>query len=403
MAAILNHRKRLFLLLLLLSTSMLACQITIETGGETPSPETALYPTLPPARSTPTETPTPTPTPTSPPPPTPTVPNWPVVLADDFDDPESGFAERSDEKSRLFYEDGQYVVGVILEDWAAWSARSGNVSDFVMEVAVTAEAEVGFAGVIFRKQGGSQFYIFAIRPDGHYSLMRYAEAVEAILDWRDSAHIGTGADTNRLRVVCVGPTITLYVNGQYLDAVQDTTFADGEIGLIGGTWEGETQALFRFDNLRVYAPAPMVPPTATPTHTPTVTPTRVPPTPTTIPPSPTPVTRGPVEFDPIVFAQGLTEEVDPIMPSTNFPPGTREVYAVWACRGLYPGLELYNVWYLNGQEYGSGTATWNKAAERGRWWLQLYRASGQPLPSGHYTLELYIHGQLLRRGSFLIQ
>jgi hypothetical protein len=381
---------------------MLACQITIEPGGETPSPETALYPTLPPARSGPTETPTATPTPTPPPPPTPTVPNWPVVLADDFDNPESGFTRSSDEKSRLFYEDGQYVIGVIPEDWASWSSRGGNVSDFVMEVAVTAETEVGLAGVIFRKEEGSQFYIFAIRPDGHYSLMKYAEAVEVILDWRSSSHIRTGADTNRLRLVCVGPTITLYVNGQYLDIVQDITFTEGEIGLIAGTWEGETHALFHFDNLRVYAPAPMVPPTATPTLTPTVTPTRAPATPT-VPPSPTPMTGGPVEFDPIVFAEGVTEEADPIMPSMSFPPGTREVYAIWACRGMYQGLELYNVWYHNGQEYASETKYWDRQAERGRWWLQLYRASGQPLPSGHYTLELWVHGQLLRRGSFLIQ
>jgi hypothetical protein len=397
----LNHRKTPFLLLLL-ATSMLACQITIEPGGETPSPEKALYPTLPPARSTPTDTPTPTHTPTPPPPPTPTVPNWPVVLADDFDDPESGFTRSSDDESRLFYEDGQYVIGVIPEDWAAWSSRSGNVSDFVVEVAVTAEVQVGLAGVIFRKEGGSQFYIFAIRPDGHYSLMKHAEAVEAILDWRDSSHIRTGADTNRLRLVCVGPTITLYVNGQYLDTVQDTTFTEGEIGMIAGTWEGETHALFHFDNLRVYAPAPMVPPTATPTLTPTVTPTRAPATPT-VPPSPTPVTRGPVEFDPIVFAEGLTAELDPVMPSMSFVYGIKKVYAVWACRGMYRGLEIVHKWYHDGREVASGTVVREVDNERGREWVSMDGPNEGPLPSGHYTLELWVHGQLLRRGSFLIQ
>ena len=392
----LNYRKTLFVLLVLFAASMLACEISIDTGGETPSPETELRPTLPPDRSTPTETPTATPTPTPPPPPTPTAPNWPVVLADDFDDPESGFSQSSDEKSRLYYEDGQYVIGAIPQDWAAWSARSGDVSDFVMEVAVTAEAEVGLAGVIFRKQAGAQFYVFAIRPDGQYSLMRHAEAVSAIVDWRDSAHIETGTETNRLRVVCVGPAITLYVNGRYLDSVQDTTFANGEIGLIAGTWEGETHALFKFDNLRVYAPAPMVLPTATPTLTPTVTPTRV-------PSSPTPVTAGPVEFDPIIFAEGLTAELDPVMPSMSFAYGVNKVYAVWACRGMYRGLEIVHKWFHDGREVASGTVIRDVDAERGREWVSLDYPDGGALPSGHYTLELRVHGQLLQTGSFLVQ
>ncbi|MGB9301327.1 MAG: hypothetical protein WCD51_12135, partial [Anaerolineae bacterium] len=101
--------------------------------------------------------------------------------------------------------------------------------------------------------------------------------------------------------------------------------------------------------------------------------------------------------------QGLNAEGDPIMPSMTFPPGTTEVYAIWACRGMYQGLELHSIWYHNGQEYASGNVNWDRAEERGRWWLQLYRASGQPLPSGNYRLELYVGGQLLQSGTFTIQ
>jgi hypothetical protein len=339
--------------------------------------------------------------------PTPTAPNWPVVLADDFDDPESGFLRSSDENSQLFYEGGHYTMGVTSEAWTAWSSREGSVSQFVAEVAVTADAEVGLAGVIFRKTGGSQFYSFAIRPDGRYSLIKHADSVEEILDWRASSHIRTGTDTNRLRVVCVGPTIALYVNGEFLATVQDNTFPEGEVGLIVATSQGESHALFHFDNLRVYAPTPMVPPTPTATLPATATSTRVPPTSTPVPPSPTPrrpaPTIGPTEFDPIVFAQGVTAESDPIMPSMTFPAGTTEVYAIWACRGMYQGLEMYNVWYRDGQEYASGTVYWEQTGERGRWWLQLYRASGQPLPSGNYRLELYVGGRLLQSGTFTIQ
>ncbi len=399
-------RDKVLAILMVLTALLLGC-ITVEVQ---PAEETAVRTIAPPPSPTwtvlmsgePTVTPTPLVVG-----PVPTVPNWPVVLADDFDDPESGFARSSDEQSWLSYEDGQYSIGVNPERWVAWTSQSGYLSDFVVEVAVSTDAEVGFAGLIFRKQGDSLFYIFAIAPDGQYTLTTSSPAAGAILDWRDSSYIKTGANTNRLRVVCVGATVTLYVNGQYLDTVQDTTFSEGEVGMMAGTRAGETHALFHFDNLRVYAPTPVAPasPTATSPGAPTAT--QVPVPPATIPPSPTTTrptaTRGPTEFDPIVFAQGLTEDSEPIMPSMSFPAGTTDVYAVWACRGMYPGLEMLSIWRLNGQVYAESTQYWEKTAERGRWWLHLYRASGQPLPSGNHSVELFVGAQLLQSGTFTIQ
>jgi len=121
-------------------------------------------------------------------------------------------------------------------------------------------------------------------------------------------------------------------------------------------------------------------------------------------PSSTPApTRGPTEFDPIIFAQGLNAEGDPIMPSMTFSPGTTEVFAVWACRGMYQGLELRYFWYHNGQEYARGTSYREETAERGRWQARLHLPSGASLPSGDYRLELYVGGQLLQSGTFAIQ
>lgn len=177
-------------------------------------------------------------------------------------------------------------------------------------------------------------------------------------------------------------------------------FLEEEGGLPAGRYEWELsvegQLLARGDF--AVGGAAQASPSLQPSSTPAATP--VSPSPTPIPPSPT---RGPTEFDPIIFAQGLNAETDPIMPSMTFPPGTTEVYAVWACRGMYQGLEMHSIWYLNGQEYASGSAYWDRTAERGRWWLPLYRGSGQVLPSGNYRLELYVGGQLLQSGAFAIQ
>jgi hypothetical protein len=246
--------------------SALACSFSLDLGtGETPAAGTpvllpTLQPTLPQATPLPTEAYTPLPMPTAAPSPalspSPTVPNWPLVLADDFDDPTSGFGENRTDDYRTYYDNGSYTIEILREDWVAWSSR-GSVSDFVAELDVISHGEAGGAGLIFRYQdAGRQFYLFAIDVDGRYWLrMLTSDGWRVIRDWQESPYIRTGASANRLKVVCQGAEISLYVNDQYLETVQDTTFAEGAVGMLAGTSVGESYARFSFDNLRVYGPA----------------------------------------------------------------------------------------------------------------------------------------------------
>jgi WD40 repeat protein len=245
-----NHRRMLLVVLLLLATSMLACEVSVDFGGGT-----AETPTQPPVSMA-------------------TLPNWPLVVTDDFSDPESGFSRDSDENGRYFYRDGYYGIEILKEDWSNWTWRGDIFSDFMLEVDVTSQREAGQGGVIFRQVGEQQFYGFAITPDGRYRLQKRVseDRWETLLDWQESPHIRTGLATNRLGVVCEGSTISLYVNGQDLDSVQDTTYTEGKIGLTAGTFEEETHTLFHFDNLRIYATAPMVEASATPMPPVTATP-----------------------------------------------------------------------------------------------------------------------------------
>jgi hypothetical protein len=110
-----KHRKTLLVIALLLASTVLACEITIDPTGEgTESP------TLPPAAPTLDRLAAPT------------VPSWPVALSDTFDDQESGFLRESDETRRYFYEDGRYGIEVFSEDWLNWTWREGSFSDFVL-------------------------------------------------------------------------------------------------------------------------------------------------------------------------------------------------------------------------------------------------------------------------------
>jgi hypothetical protein len=251
------NKRWIVLITLLLVLPALACSVSFDLGtdGEAPTAEIS-FSTVTPGPTAQPPTPLPADTPTTPPPPTPTVPVWPVVLADDFEDATSGFGERTTDDYRTFYDGSRYNIEIQSEDWVGWSSQ-GSFSDFVVELDVTSHGEAGGAGIVFRNQeDGRQFYLFAINVHGEYWLrMLTTEGWQLIRDWQESPHIIPGAASNHLRVVCVGPEISLYINGEYLETVRDATYAEGGVGMLAGTSLGEPHALFSFDTLRVYAPA----------------------------------------------------------------------------------------------------------------------------------------------------
>jgi predicted nucleic acid-binding Zn ribbon protein len=221
----------------------------------TPSPPNVALVTTTPSPGAPSPA---TPTATKAVAPTPTVPAWPLALQDNFDDPQSGFSNASNESSRYFYEGGRYGIETIGANLISWTSL-GSYSDLLMEVTIVPEAEAGEGGVLFRKQGDYQFYSFTISTDGRYRVRRMlqsgGEGWETLLDWSASPALETGVAANRLQVVCVGSQISLYANGQYLTTVLNSSYTGGEIGLAVGTFADEARSLFYFDDLRVYAPS----------------------------------------------------------------------------------------------------------------------------------------------------
>lgn len=363
------NKKWIMAVVLLVVLPGLACSFSVDTEGETPEPTVA---------------PMKTPivllaTPTAPPAAIPTVPSWPPVLTDDFDDPDSGFIQGSDEERRWFYEDGHYGVEVLVEDLISWVYRGDVFSDFILEVDVVPQSDAGEGGVIFRREDTYRLYAFTIAPDGRYRLRKQVTEGdwENILDWQESRHIRTGLASNRLRVVCVGSTISLYANGQYLDTVRDTTLTEGKLGLTAGTLGAETHALFHFDNLRVYAAAAASEPTPT-----------------------VPAPEGP-SFSDLFFASGATEDGNPIDVATSFPAGTSIVYAFASYEGMSDGADCASVWYLDGEEEVRSDFEWSLGQSGETWIANINDDDG--LPPGRYDWELYVEEELVLTGSFAVQ
>jgi hypothetical protein len=107
-------------------------------------------------------------------------------------------------------------------------------------------------------------------------------------------------------------------------------------------------------------------------------------------------------FGPITFARDSTEENDPIDPTTTFPGGTKEVHAIFDYEGMSSDVEWSRTWYRDGKESLAKTQGWT-GRERGTWSLRYFYSDGEPLEPGGYELRLYIQGELVQSGRFVIQ
>ncbi len=219
------------------------------------------FPSLSPATSAPAteeaSAPTQAAPPTAPPSPTPAGPA--VLFQDDFSNPESGWDRVNAKDGITDYTDtGAYRIFVNVDNTDVWANPGLNFTDVRIEVDAT---KVGGPddndfGVICRYQGLDNFYFFIISSDGYYAIGKVQEGEQTLLSGENMEYsdaILQGMATNHLRADCVGPHLVLFVNGNKLAEARDDAFADGDVGLIAGTFDTKGTDIL-FDNFTVFQP-----------------------------------------------------------------------------------------------------------------------------------------------------
>lgn len=73
--------------------------------------------------------------------------------------------------------------------------------------------------------------------------------------------------------------------------------------------------------------------------------------------------------------------------------GLAELHFFCTYAGMQNGMNFDERWLLNGEELVTFNIVWEEGAN-GTYHDYIYRSSGEPLPDGQYTLELYVEGQL---------
>jgi hypothetical protein len=181
-----------------------------------------------------------------------------VLFRDDFSNPLSGWKPGVSGNGEARYQDGAYRISVSQPSSDVWASPGFNFADARIEVDASKAGgpDDNDFGVICRSNGSKNFYFFTVSSDGYYGIGKFKSGVQILIgatSMQTSDKILRGGQVNHIRADCVGNTLTLYVNGEKIQSVNDSDFNSGEVGLIAGAFEAPGTDI-KFDNFTVLKP-----------------------------------------------------------------------------------------------------------------------------------------------------
>jgi hypothetical protein len=167
-----------------------------------------------------------------------------ALLEDDFSGGDSTWGTSTDADSSVEYSNGALKFLVNKDLFFVWSTP--NDEDYEnIHIEVTAinnsTDSAGAFGIICNLQITNTSYYFAVTGAGEYAIGSYTFAGDTLLtndgQWGKSSVIASDADSYRIGADCGNNTLTLYVDGQRVDSVSDSTYTSGNVGVFA--WSGE--------------------------------------------------------------------------------------------------------------------------------------------------------------------
>jgi hypothetical protein len=240
----------IFIPIILISLSVLACSSSNIFATATPAPTYTLYPTY---------TPFPTATATLP---------YTQSFSENFEGSPSCFQTFSDSNAIAQQANGVFSFEILNPNQSYWSlCQNQGFSDFVLDVDVTipeyATGEYQY-GVVFRNSG-TQYYLFTIDTntggtaycidysDGTTYYPLSGSSITAGNCWVSMPANIYQPTHNTMRVSAIGDTIQVFVNNEILGLVHDNRLVAGRVGFIVTTFDLNTINVL-FDNVRVSEP-----------------------------------------------------------------------------------------------------------------------------------------------------
>ena len=169
-----------------------------------------------------------------------------VILSDDFSTAQWGTG--TDTNSAVEYANETLQMIVFTKNYFVWSTPNDqDYQNVHMEVTVLnngTDSTTAF-GLMCNQQPGvdNSFYYFAVTAAGQYAIAKAEEGADADIfltnndEWATSDLIVKNATSYRIGADCGNGTLALYVDGQPIVSVSDSSFSNGGVAVF--TWSGE--------------------------------------------------------------------------------------------------------------------------------------------------------------------
>lgn len=189
--------------------------------------------------------------------PTPAAVNEPI-LEDDFSSQDWGTGTDSD--SSVEYDGETLRMIIYTTNYYVWSTPDDvNYDNVHMEVTVlnnSTDSATAFGFICDKQEATASHYFLGITPGGEYVIGLAADGQEDVFltndnAWGDSSLIANNADSYRVSVECENGRLALYVDGQLVDEVFNSTYTSGGVALF--TWSGDevTNVDVSFDDFQM--------------------------------------------------------------------------------------------------------------------------------------------------------
>lgn len=171
------------------------------------------------------------------------------LLEDNFEGSDSNWGTGTDSESSVEYSNGGLRMQLFTQNYFVWSTPNEEDYENVhIEVTVInngTDSTTAFGILCHQQTVTDSFYYFAVTPGGEYAIAKAALAQTDVFltnndQWAPSDLIAEDAASYRMGADCGNGTLTLYVDGQQIASVTDSTYVNGGVGVL--TWSGEEAA-----------------------------------------------------------------------------------------------------------------------------------------------------------------
>jgi hypothetical protein len=167
-----------------------------------------------------------------------------VILSDDFSSPKWGTGTDAD--SSVEYANEALQMIIYTQNWFVWSTpNTEEYRNIHMEVTVVnndTDSTTAFGLMCNQQEVQDNFYYFAVTPAGQYAIAKASQGQKDVFltnedQWAVSELIPQDAPSYKVGADCANGALTLYVDGQEIASVSDSSYISGNIALF--TFSGE--------------------------------------------------------------------------------------------------------------------------------------------------------------------